>query len=232
MEAPDTHYAPLPKSKLFNDYTGREFGFWKVLGYLGVRKRNQIWRCRCVCGNVKAVHGGSLQQKTSTNCGCKSIEKTIIRNTTHGRSKTSEYKILQQIILRCTSPKVISWRYYGAMGIGVCKRWTDGEDGKTGFECFYEDMGPRPHGLTIHRVDGSGNYCKENCVWATWITQNNESAHNHVISWRGKSQSLADWAREMNLTRGALKDRVRRGWDLDRAMTAPMRSWPKPKTAA
>lgn len=230
MEAPTTNYAPIPKSKLFHNYTGREFGFWRVNGYLGKRYGNQIWECECICGNVKPVHGGSLHQGTSTSCGCKSLEKFITRLTTHGLSKSSEYKIWQQIINRCTNPKAINWKDYGGRGIRICNRWLRGENGKTGFECFYDDMGPRPEKLTIHRKDNDGNYEPTNCVWATRLVQNNESRHNNMLTFDGKTQSLSNWAREKNLSRTSLSLRINRDkWSVERALTTPMRVWPKPR---
>lgn len=76
------------------------------------------------------------------------------------------------MIRRCHYPEDISYKNYGARGISVCDRWRFGEDGKTGFECFFEDMGPCPRkGLTLDRVNNDKGYSKYNCRWSTYSEQ-------------------------------------------------------------
>lgn len=86
-------------------------------------------------------------------------------------SKMPEYRVYRQMRDRCYLITAPNYRYYGAKGIEVCYRWTRGENGLTGFECFIADMGPRPEGLTLDRIDPEKNYEPSNCRWATWRTQ-------------------------------------------------------------
>lgn len=72
---------------------------------------------------------------------------------------------------RCYNPDHASYHHYGGRGITVCDRWRYGVVGKTGLECFIEDMGPRPEGLTLDRRNNDGNYEPGNCRWATWSEQ-------------------------------------------------------------
>lgn len=162
----------------------------------------------------------------SKSCGCKSVACTIARNTTHGMCGTSEYGTWQQMVNRCTNPKAINWKDYGGRGIKVCDRWRFGEDGNGGFECFFEDMGLKPSPeLTLHRVKNDGNYKPTNCIWATWIVQVNESRHNNMLTWKGRTQSLSNWAREVNLSRSALSNRINKGkWPVEKALTTPLKS--------
>jgi hypothetical protein len=80
--------------------------------------------------------------------------------------------VRDNMLQRCTNPKATSYEYYGGRGISVCNRWRYGEGGKSGSECFLEDMGPRPDGLTLERRDGDRNYEPPNCYWATRNEQN------------------------------------------------------------
>ncbi len=105
-------------------------------------------------------------------------------NTNSGRSQgrprslrylhTFEYAILKAAIQRCENSKSCSYKNYGGRGISVCDRWKHGEDGKTGFECFIQDIGPRPNSrLSLDRIDNEGNYEPGNCRWATTKQQMN-----------------------------------------------------------
>jgi hypothetical protein len=86
------------------------------------------------------------------------------RNTTHGRAGTPTYFTWIAMRDRVDNPKHISYKYYGGRGIRVCRRWSS-------FANFFADMGPRPPGLTIERVNNDGHYCPSNCIWADAFTQ-------------------------------------------------------------
>jgi hypothetical protein len=117
--------------------------------------------CRCDCGTVKRIAFGDLDR--STSCGCWIRDSKI----THGMSGTPLYTAWQQMIGRCTNPKNHKYGDYGARGITVDSRWLT-------FENFYEDMGDRPEGKTLDRIDNDLGYFPGNCRWATAL----EQAHN------------------------------------------------------
>lgn len=132
---------------------------------------------------------------------------------THRMTKTATYTTWRGMVERCTNPKNNHWHIYGARGISVCARWRS-------FENFLADMGPRPDGMTLDRIDNSRGYEPGNCRWATPAQQSRNTERNVWIDWDGRRKTLKDWAADLGIAHRALTYRLRR-WPLHKAMTTP-----------
>ena len=151
------------------DEIGKRYGRLIVLRRTKNYRSNACWLCRCDCGQKVIVRGMFLRSGHSQSCGCWQQENRVIQGRAsrkHGMIRTLPYASWKGMKERCSNPRATSYPRYGARGIKVCDRWKD-------FRNFYADMGDRPQGLTLDRIDNDGNYEPGNCRWATWEEQNN-----------------------------------------------------------
>jgi hypothetical protein len=121
---------------------------------------------------------------------------------------------------RCRNESHTSHKYYAAKGIKVCERWA----GDSGFQNFLEDMGERPEGKTLDRIDSSEDYSIENCRWATRREQRLNTSRTNWITYNGKTLCLSDWEKECGISREAIRLRIKKGWSVEKSLTTPARS--------
>lgn len=167
--------------------------------------------CLCDCGNSKTVRVSELYNGNVASCGC------LLKDTIHGMCKAPEYGIWMALKQRCSNPN--NSRFDAYKDRGVCQRW------QKSFEAFYQDMGPRPTSKhSIDRINNDGPYSPENCRWALPSQQARNKSNNINLTYQGKTQCLTDWARELNISRLALRSRIQvLGWSVERALTTPVR---------
>jgi len=133
-------------------------------------------------------------------------------NYMHGMSNTRIHNNWSNMISRCTNPKNPCYPRYGGRGIGVCKRWMV-------FENFYEDMGDPPEGMSLERKDNNKGYHPDNVVWDTRTSQANNRRTNKMITYNGKTQTMAQWSRETGIHQDILYKRFKRNWSAEKALT-------------
>ena len=207
----------MPRGKKREDLTQRKFHRLTVQRYVSGKK----WECLCQCGTITEVAAANLKNGHTKSCGCLASEVTAARalhghlRVATGRSLT--YRTWDIMIQRCTNPKCSTFYKYGARGITVCERWGT-------FVNFLADMGERPSSAhTIDRFPNqAGNYEPGNCRWATTKQQARNVKSNWLITHKGRTQCLAEWAEEAGMRPVTLAWRLRAGWDMERALTRPV----------
>ena len=172
--------------------------------------------CECDCGEVGVFGLPRLRNGGTKSCGCLGREQRAKRWTTHGGTGRPEYRVWSGIKGRCCNDSDSGYASYGGRGIKVCERWRES------FAAFLEDMGERPSPEhSIDRIDNDGDYCPENCRWATRAEQSRNMRSNVFIEHEGESLCVADWAKRYGMTPSMLARRLASGWEFADALSAP-----------
>lgn len=171
--------------------TGKKCGRLTVLEFSHRSTRGEyVWRCLCECGNETRVPGYTLREGHTQSCGCYHSERTAEarrHEKTHGLSNSTTYRSWVAMVQRVTNPNAHNYSYYGGRGISVCDRWLNGDGLRTGVECFVADMGERPDGTSLDRINNDGNYETENCRWAT----RSEQVRNRRPNLKSKNKEIS-----------------------------------------
>lgn len=169
-----------------------------------------MWRCRCDCGTVVTVRAATLQAGRTRACHpCAATD----RAATHGMTGTPLYRRWRAMLARTGNPKHADFHNYGGRGITVCERW------RSSFESFAADMGPTfSPNLELDRIDVDGDYEPANCRWISHAAQQRNKRTNRVLTFAGRSQSVAEWADELGVKANTIQSRLRRGWPIERVL--------------
>jgi len=206
------------KTKLIWKRYGRLF----VIGYSHNQKVRTMWNVICDCGQEKIVAGNSMISGAVLSCGCLRKENFSKMINKHGHAKvgkaTVEYTTWLDMKTRCFNKNKKQYKDYGGRGITICKEWVDS------FEKFFEDMGKKPTGMTLDRIDNDKGYSKKNCRWATRKEQSNNLRNNIIIEYNGLKLTMGQWAEKVGLKRETLRGRIEKyNWPIEKALTTPLR---------
>lgn len=199
------------------DLTGRRFGRLVAISLWGYDKFDKVlWLCRCDCGKACSPTANKLTVGETRSCGCLHDEAAGNRLRTHGGKGTRVYNVWASAKGRCSNPTDPVYKNYGGRGITMCPAW------RASFAQFLADMGPRPEGGTLDRIDNDGPYSPENCRWATRTEQCRNQRKTKRFTYRGESLTLGEWSARTKLAESALYYRIKEaGWTIERALTTP-----------
>lgn len=210
---------PFPRK----DWSGRIFSFLTVVSPGRIENGSYYWICSCVCGKMTEVQQSNLRTGRIKSCGCKREELLSIAGTTHGHTRqdhgrrTRTWITWQSMKARCYNPDEPHYGIYGGRGVKICKEWLES------FESFLRDMGERPNGKTIDRIDTNGNYEPGNCRWATSFEQAQNRRDTIWIEFEGERKTLLGWAAKVRLPAHLIGWRIKKGWSARAALFTPVR---------
>ena len=208
------------------DLTGQRFGKLTVIDFAYRRNGKAYWKCTCACGNERIVQGYDLASGHTKSCGCiRTIDGKEPRYR-HGRINTRLYKIWSNMKSRCKNPKFKYFKDYGGRGITYCKEWDD-------FIMFEEWALKNGYSdnLTIDRINVNGNYEPDNCRWVDMKMQQRNRRSNHLLTYKGETHCINEWAEIFNISRETIKNRLGYGWPIEKVLTEPIHNNGRRKTS-
>ena len=199
------------------DITGKKFNKLTAICFSYNKqtksRKTSYWKFRCDCGKEIIRARGDVVKGNTKSCGCQTKLLMTESKKIHGYSHTRLYEIYKLMIRRCYNKNMKGFKNYGGRGIKVCEEW---KKDFLSFRCWALDNGYKED-LTIDRIDNDGDYCPENCRWATKKEQANNKRNNKILFYKGKKQSLSKWAKELNINYNKLRSRLQYGWSVERA---------------
>jgi len=205
------------------DLTGKTFDRLTVIGLAPSRDQYGTvmgyWLCQCICGTEIEVLAGNLIKGNTRSCGCRQYDPALhelrsAAHRTHGHNNRNSPTYATWSAMRKRCRDEANHNYHGR-GIDIDPSWDD-------FETFLTDMGERPNGTTLDRIDNDGPYCKSNCRWATGITQSNNRRNNRRLTFKGRTLTISEWAREAGISSHTISARLERGWSVTLTLTTPV----------
>lgn len=221
------------------DITGEKFGRLTVICRVKpVPKQRPRWECLCTCGKTVVVAASNLRTGNTRSCGCIAAEWAVELGTradivlkrseghiVHGHSArgrlSPEYRAWIAMKARCYQESSKDFANWGGRGIKVCERW------KSSFESFLSDMGSKPRGASLDRIDPNADYGPQNCRWATIAQQGGENKRSNIrVEVEGEVfDGIAAACRKLGTSVQAAYSRIQAGMPASEAVSIPARKW-------
>lgn len=209
----------------FDNLEGKRFGRLIAKSPIRDNNKNIKWICICDCGNICTPYAFSLKNGRTQSCGCFGKEQRVKANTKHNMTNLRIYSCWEHMKDRCNNKNFKQYKDYGGRGISVCEEWYN-------FENFYNwsmENGYNDN-LTLDRIDVNGNYCPENCRWATRREQQLNKRNNVFLTMNGITMAQKEWAKKLGIRDHVIIDRLKRGWTVEEALTIPTSNHKKIET--
>lgn len=210
------------------DLIGQKFGRLTVIEYRGVRNTFARWLCQCDCGNRVEVVGISLRTGNTRSCGCLCRElssKRLLKRSggTLGESRSRLCGVWRTMLQRCDNQSHTHYHIYGGRGITVCNEWRDYANFKAwALANGYDESAPRGK-CTLDRIDNNGNYEPSNCRWIDMREQcKNRRNPTQIFEYGGVRHTLSEWADIVGLKTKVIRERLRNGWEMEKALYTPV----------
>lgn len=201
-----SHIIRIPEGTRVNALT--------VLGDGPLIRTRPTRRVRCDCGVEKYVLVDYLRKGRPKSCGCQTNAIISKARTDHGMTDSPTWNTWKCLRDRCQRSTHKSYKDYGGRGIKFCDDWLI-------FENFYRDMGIRPAGKQLDRIDNAGDYCKANCRWSTPKENCCNRRNSRFVEFGGERLTISQWATRTGISQDTLSLRFERGWDVARTLSTP-----------
>lgn len=214
------------------DLTGQRFGRLTVINESKEKLGGEVaWLCKCDCGNQTVIRAHSLRTGYTKSCGC--LHKETFTSKKHGcaskNGKNRLYRIWCNMKNRCNDPHNPKYHIYGGKGIKVCEPWNDFVSFQNDMESSYLEH-VKIHGernTTIDRIDSNLDYNPDNCRWATYTIQGNNTSATRKIEFNGETHTLREWSNITGISKKNLGCRIfDYHWSIEEALTLPLGSKP------
>lgn len=231
----------MAKRKPITLDVGQRFERLVVLACTGKHPQGGLgYSCKCDCGVGKIIRAAYLNNGRIRSCGCLKLDAfnamkkgRIIHGQAVGRKygmarPSSEYNTWASMIARCVNPNRPEYPRYGGRGIKVCDEW------RFSFLTFLADMGPKPLGTSLDRLDNEKGYFKGNCAWRSAIEQGNNRRITVRLSFKGETLTPRGWSERTGLSANVIRDRLRKKWPIEKILLTPAREekFPLPRHSA